>query len=383
MNIVNSGSKFIVYGEEVQTYKQLPANTYKVCFNPMSGFSLKLHSDLNVCERIYGNTPNKVDKVLNTFKKFNRNMGIILSGEKGSGKSVFARLLAEKGKELNLPLIIVDEPFKGVEDFLESITQECIVLFDEFEKNFDYGECENNDKTTQDKLLSLFDGVDNGKKLYVITCNMIDEISCYLLNRPGRFHYHFTFGVPTAEEIKEYLENNLTGNAVEYIPDILRMSAFADFTYDVLRAIVFELNNGYALPETLEDLNIERARFIKIQVALTFANGVKATGVGELNFRHSSYYDEMCFDYTTLPEEVSAIDFSKEVRLIVTFPIRKLSVTSEGIKISAQSVNINPINGVSDEKSKKIVDKFMSSLKITDVKIERISQYEGRKLNLS
>lgn len=383
MNIVNSGSKFIVYGEDVQTYKQLPANTYKVCFNPMSGFSLKLHSDLNVCERIYGNTPNKVDKVLNTFKKFNRNMGIILSGEKGSGKSVFARLLAEKGKELNLPLIIVDEPFKGVEDFLESITQECIVLFDEFEKNFDYGECENNDKTTQDKLLSLFDGVDNGKKLYVITCNAIEEISIYLLNRPGRFHYHFTFGVPTAEEIKEYLENNLTGNAVEYIPDILRMSAFSDFTYDVLRAIVFELNNGYDLSETIDDLNIERARFIKIRVTLTFANGVKATGVGELNFRHSSYYDEVCFDYTTLPEEVSAIDFSKEVRLIVTFPIRKLSVTSDGIKISAQSVNINPINGVSDEKSKKVVDKFMSSLKITDVKIERVSQYEGRKLNLS
>ena len=381
MNIVNSGNKFIVYGEEVQTYKQLPANTYKVCFNSMSGFSLKLHPDLNVCERIYGNTPNKVDKVLNTFKKFNRNMGIILSGEKGSGKSVFARLLAEKGKELNLPLIIVDEPFKGVEDFLESITQECIVLFDEFEKNFDFDDGDN-DKTTQDKLLSLFDGVDNGKKLYVITCNEIEEISIYLLNRPGRFHYHFTFGVPTAEEIKEYLENNLTGNAVEYIPDILRMSAFADFTYDVLRAIVFELNNGYGLSETLEDLNIERARSIKIQLTLTFANGVKATGVGELRFRNSSYYDEVCFDYTTLPEEVSAIDFSKEVRLIVTFPIRKLSVTSEGMKISAQSVNINPINGVMDEESKKVVDNFMSSLKITDVKIERVSQYEDCKLNL-
>lgn len=378
MNIVNSGNKFVVYGEEVQTYKQLPANTYKVCFSPMAGFSLKLHSDLNVCERIYGNTPNKVKKVLTTFKKFNRNMGIILSGEKGSGKSVFARLLAEQGKELNLPLIIVDEAFNGIADFLESITQECIVLFDEFEKNFN---CDD-EEDKQDKLLSLFDGIDNGKKLYVLTCNRIEAINDYYLNRPGRFHYHFTFGVPTTEEIKEYLENNLNETAISNIPDILRLSAFANFTYDVLRAIVFELNNGYDLSETIQDLNIERIQRIRIRTTITLTGGVKAAGEGYITLTSSSYYDDLYLDCTTLPEELKCVDFDTDAYLMISFPVKKLSVTSDGMKINADDVSFNVVNSIKDEKTSEFFNKFMRSIKVEEVNFERLSEYESYKLDL-
>lgn len=378
MNIVNSGNKFVVYGEEVQTYKQLPANTYKVCFSPMAGFSLKLHSDLNVCERIYGDTPNKVKKVLTTFKKFNRNMGIILSGEKGSGKSVFARLLAEQGKELNLPLIIVDEAFNGIADFLESITQECIVLFDEFEKNFN---CDD-EEDKQDKLLSLFDGIDNGKKLYVLTCNRIEAINDYYLNRPGRFHYHFTFGVPTTEEIKEYLENNLNETAISNIPDILRLSAFANFTYDVLRAIVFELNNGYDLSETIQDLNIERIQRIRIRTTITLTGGVKASGEGYITLTNSAYYDDLYFDCTTLPEELNCVDFDTDVYLMINFPVKKLSVTSDGMKVNANDVSFNVVNNIKDEETSEFFNKFMRSIKVEEVNFERLSSYESYKLDL-
>ena len=378
MNIVNSGNKFVVYGEEVQTYKQLPVNTYKVCFSPMAGFSLKLHSDLNVCERIYGNTPNKVKKVLTTFKKFNRNMGIILSGEKGSGKSVFARLLAEQGKELNLPLIIVDEAFNGIADFLESITQECIVLFDEFEKNFN---CDD-EEDKQDKLLSLFDGIDNGKKLYVLTCNRIEAINDYYLNRPGRFHYHFTFGVPTTEEIKEYLENNLNETAISNIPDILRLSAFANFTYDVLRAIVFELNNGYDLSETIQDLNIERIQRIRIRTTITLTGGVKAAGEGYITLTNSQHYNDLYFDCTTLPEELKCVDFDTDAYLMLSFPVKKLSVTSDGMKINADDVSFNVINSIKDEKTSEFFNKFMRSIKVEEVNFERLSEYGSYKLDL-
>ena len=81
MNIVNSGDRYMIYGEDVKTYKKLPAETYQVGFSPMSGFYLTLHNDLHVNE--------KVDKVLQTFRAFNRNMGVILSGPKGVGKSMF------------------------------------------------------------------------------------------------------------------------------------------------------------------------------------------------------------------------------------------------------------------------------------------------------
>ena len=47
-------------------------------------------------------------------------------------------------------------------------------------------------------MLSLFDGLDNGKKLFVITCNEVERLNAYLLNRPGRFHYHFVDCSPPA-----------------------------------------------------------------------------------------------------------------------------------------------------------------------------------------
>lgn len=40
MNIVNAGSRYQVYGEDVKTYNELPAATYTVGFHPQMGFWL-------------------------------------------------------------------------------------------------------------------------------------------------------------------------------------------------------------------------------------------------------------------------------------------------------------------------------------------------------
>ncbi len=275
MNIVSAGSRFMVYGEDVQTYKILPPGAYKVEFSKMAGFSLSIHNDLLVKEKMYGNSYKKADKVMNTFNHLDRNMGVILSGPKGVGKTMFARRLAELGKEQGLPLILVDAPYPGIEDFIESIEQECIVLFDEFEKTF--RKAKEEEGGPQERLLSLFDGIDGGKKLYVITCNKVSGLNEYFLNRPGRFHYHFILSTPTGDEVREYMEDNLDGDARKYINNIVTLSSMSAFTYDVLRAIAFELNLGNSLSETMMDLNIERERYLSLQFKIVFTNGVVAT----------------------------------------------------------------------------------------------------------
>lgn len=274
MNIVNSGSKYVVYGDEVRTFQTLPAETFRVCFSQQEGFFLVKHNDLTVDEKIYGPYVKKVQKVIDAYTNSVRNLGIILSGPKGVGKSVFARLLSEEGKKRGLPTIIVDIGLTGVASFISSIEQECIVLFDEFEKMF------KDDEGQQDRLLSLFDGIDSGKKLFIITCNKTYELSEYLLNRPGRFHYHFMLGSPSQEDAKEYLEDNLVESAKGSIDSLLQYHLTNHFTYDVLRAIIQELNRGYTLKETLQDLNVEKNTRLRIRPIVKFNNGAVATCSG-------------------------------------------------------------------------------------------------------
>ena len=179
MNVVNSGSRYQIYGEDVKTYKNLPIGSYEVNFNKMTGFFLSSRSDLIVNEeKIYGNHEEKVNKVIRSFEISNRNFGIILSGQKGIGKSLFARVLAQKAIEANLPVITVNYYNPGIADFLASIEQEVVVIFDEFEKTF--GKSENMDP--QEEMLTLFDGLDSGKKLFVITCNDVNKLNSYLIN---------------------------------------------------------------------------------------------------------------------------------------------------------------------------------------------------------
>lgn len=270
MNIVQSGDVFQVFGESLQTFKELPVGTYEVNFSKMMGFFLSTHNDLVVAEeKIYGSTPIKVEKVLKSFGQVERNFGVILSGKKGIGKSLFARQLAVRAKDYNLPLIIVSNYIPGIANFLSSIEQEVIVLFDEFEKTF----AKTEEMQPQEEMLSLFDGIDGGKKLFIITCNEVYKLNSFLLNRPGRFHYHFILGNPNPDEIKEYMMDKLKPEYHHYIKKLVGFSMNVDLTYDVLRAIAFELNNGYPFEETLMDLNISKEDSPKYKIKVEFVDG--------------------------------------------------------------------------------------------------------------
>lgn len=277
MNIVNAGSRYQVYGEDVQTFKELPIATYSIGYHQQMGFWLVKHNDLEVNEeRIYGSHSRKVDKVFNSFKLSERNFGIILSGKKGIGKSLFARMIAEKAIENDLPVIIVDTAIPGISDFLSSIEQEVVIIFDEFEKTFGKsGKDDSNDP--QIEMLSLFDGIDNGKKLFVITCNRVYDLNEFLVNRPGRFHYHFEIGCPTSEEVRDYLKDKLGNGYQEDIEKVVKLAQMSDITYDCLRAIAFDLRQGYPLEETLLDLNINYEQDVTFDITVRLTNGWQMT----------------------------------------------------------------------------------------------------------
>lgn len=270
MNVVNAGNRYQIYGEDVKTFKLLPTASYEVNFNKMTGFYLTSRPDLIANEdKIYGSHGKKVEKVMHSFQMADRNFGIILSGQKGIGKSLFARILATKAIAAGHPVITVNSYIPGIADFLGSIEQEVVVIFDEFEKTFGAKE----EFDPQEEMLSLFDGMNNGKKLFVITCNEIDKLNSFLINRPGRFHYHFNIQNPSDEEVSKYMFDKVKSEYHEKIPQVINLAKTINITYDYLRAIAFEMNQGYDLDEILTDLNITRTSDVRFDFFITLQDG--------------------------------------------------------------------------------------------------------------
>lgn len=328
MNIVSSGGRYQIYGDELRTYDKLPAGSYEVEFNPMSGFSLSSRTDLEVKEeKIYGDRYKKVEKALRSFEATDRNFGIILSGKKGIGKSLFAKMIATESTKRGYPVIVVSRAISGIAGFISSIDQEAVVIFDEFDKTFSNGRSDDDDdegSSIQDELLPLFDGIDSGKKMFVITCNELYKISTYFKNRPGRFHYHFNLGNPSVDEIREYLTDKLKPEFYSQIDGVIRLSAVSDINYDILRALVFELNQGYSLEECLEDMNITREDDIRLKASVTLSDGSNYSG--EFNV---DIYDETDYTNTELiapePNEAGGRDYIR-----VCVPSTSVSVSDDG-----------------------------------------------------
>lgn len=280
MKIINVGQTYEVYGDDLQVFSKLPAGAYHVNFSKMTGFSLSTHPDIEIKEKVYGVHNEKVDKVLNSYKLFERNLGVILSGSKGIGKSMFAKLLSIRAIENGLPVIVVDQFLPGIARYIESIEQEAVVLFDEFDKTFGGIKQEEGAADAQTSLLTLFDGISPGKKLFVITCNDLHNVSDYLVNRPGRFHYHFRFDYPSADEIRAYLRDNLKEEFYPQIEDVVSFSYKAAINFDCLRAIAFELNLGSSFSEAIKDLNIVNTEAETYNVEIHMANGETFTSKG-------------------------------------------------------------------------------------------------------
>lgn len=284
MKAISIGREYSIYDDSLKTHDLLPANAYYLRFAKMKGFYLEQQPELEIKEdKIYGVHNVKIQKVLSSFKRINRNLGIILSGQKGIGKSLFAKLLAKKAIEEGYPVIIVDSYMPGLSSFIEDIEQEVMVLFDEFDKTFGNVQKKDGEADAQDTLLSLFDGLSNGKKMFVVTCNSLSRLSDYLVNRPGRFHYHFRFDYPTIEEIDEYMKDKLDEQYWGEISKVKDFSAKVSLNYDCLRAIAFELNSGIKFEEAIRDLNIMNMTETRYNIVAYFKNGQKMANKWEID----------------------------------------------------------------------------------------------------
>lgn len=294
---IESGNRVRVYDAAVQTHDDLPEGTWVVRFSPLEGFSLQRVDDLAVGEEtVYGGRGRKIAKIFRSYQAAERSFGVMLSGDKGIGKSMFLRMIAEQAASEHLPIVRVTEDFDGLADFIDTLG-ECLVVFDEFEKVFPRsgsgrrGSEEATDSNRQNQFLSLFDGTSAVKRLYCVTVNDIMDVSAYLVNRPGRFHYHMRFEYPGAEEIREYLAAQAPDSSSLQREAVVAFSHRVNLNYDQLRAIAFELTAegpDAEFAELIADLNIKAVEPSKYLVTATYKDGSVVTGTERLDLFASS-----------------------------------------------------------------------------------------------
>ncbi|WP_051846916.1 AAA family ATPase [Streptomyces sp. NRRL F-5053] len=278
--IVASGGQFRFYDDTVQIYDQLPVATYTIDFSPTSGYSLRQVAPLApVAETVYGSHTDRVKRIVRGYDAMDRSVGVILSGDKGMGKSLMIRMLAEAARsQLNLPTVLVQHATPGLASFLDELG-EAIVVFDEFEKVFSADEDSNaadEDSNAQNQFLSLFDGMSATKRLYVVSVNELHRVSAYMLNRPGRFHYHMSFEYPETEAVAQYVRDQVQDVTEDQIEEVVDFSRKFDINFDHLRAIAFELSLGEPFADFIGDLNIKRTGdrgSDYVTGSITWANG--------------------------------------------------------------------------------------------------------------
>lgn len=260
MNIINYGSMFdIISGDDVSITDRIPALTLKVV-QDRSGFHLMRTNQLHASTgKIYGDYIKKVDKIFRRYHADNDNTGVILSGDKGTGKTMLTCEIAARAQQEGMPVLICDTPYHGLTDFIQSIDQDVMILFDEFEKTFPNKETQGSDGipfNPQNTMLSMFDGLSDTHHLNVITANNLHGLSDYIINRPGRFHYHIRFAYPNSTEITEFMHDKLPESQYSQIDKIIRFSRRYPLNYDCLTAIASELQYGDDFNDAVKDLNI-------------------------------------------------------------------------------------------------------------------------------
>ena len=247
---MRSGNTYRVSkNEAIDLHDLLPAGNYVIKEDQFGNLYLEHIEDFKPLTKMYGDTLKNTTRIMQTFLDRPAATGVMLTGEKGSGKTLLSKNVCIELAKQGIPTIVINAPWHGdkFNTFMQSIEQPCVIVFDEFEKTYD--------SEQQESILTLLDGVFPSKKLFMLTCNDKWRVDQHMRNRPGRIYYMLDFKGLGAEFITEYCNDTLKNQ--QYVDTICNIaSLFSEFNFDMLKGLVEEMNRYNETPqEALRMLN--------------------------------------------------------------------------------------------------------------------------------
>lgn len=247
-----SGTAFQPQGRADKT-SRLPGGVYNFVMTPQGWYLDRTSDKFTFPFKVYGASTDIINRVIKYWEVNGGNLGVLMNGLRGAGKTMTSQILANDLIESqNLPVLVVRGPIP-LQAIFDSVQQDMMVIFDEFEKT--------HQDVEQQALLSTIDGMSRSvhNRLILFTTNT-PTINENFRDRPSRIHYQFQFDRVADEVIEGLIEDGLPENLKHFKPDILEFLNSRNIcTIDIVKATIAEVKTFEESPRLFENiLNVSK-----------------------------------------------------------------------------------------------------------------------------
>lgn len=202
------------------------------------------YSSFNLPNKVYGSYNRDADHMLGYFLNNKKSVGVLITGNTGSGKSLTCKLLCNKAITKGFPVIMVNgmNITKDIIQYLSTLDN-CVIFLDEFGKL--------TSRDNQAILLQML--TDTNKRIFWLFANKSKyEIHQEFFNRTERIRYYLEYGKITKEVITEYCkDNNVEESFVNLI--LTKYNFLSEFSFDQLQGLISE--HQYAPHIDIEEIS--------------------------------------------------------------------------------------------------------------------------------